>query len=70
MDHNTNILQKGDIVWINGTRFRVPYSFDPAKDNNLLLKKEDPIQTFVAYSGLGPDGCKRAEEIKSKENLI
>lgn len=71
MGYQPNVVNQGDIIYINGVRFRAKYDFNLAKgDNNLLLKKEDIPQTFVAYSGLGPDGCKRAEEIKSKENLI
>lgn len=58
-----NILNKNDIVYINGVRFRVKYDFGEA-DKNLLLKREESPQTYIAYSSLGADGCKTVEQVK------
>ena len=42
MSYQPNILNAGDIVVINGERFRVKYDFNRAKgDKNLLLKFEE-----------------------------
>ena len=52
MSYSIPLVCKGDVVIINGTRFRVKYDFCPAHgDKNLLLKleKNEP-QTFIAYT--------------------
>ena len=49
MGYAPNVVSKGDIVIVNGVRFRVKYDFNLAKgDKNLLLKKENQPNTYVA----------------------
>lgn len=44
-----NVVSAGDIVIINGVRFKVKYDFNLAKgDKNLLLKRESEPNMFIA----------------------
>lgn len=50
MSYSPNVISKGDIVLINGVRFRVRYDFNLAHgDKNLLLKREEEPKTFIAH---------------------
>lgn len=68
MGYQPNILNKGDIVYINGVRLRAKYDFNN-DDKNLLLKREEKPQTYVTFSGLGKDGCRKAEEIDGSNDI-
>lgn len=52
MGYQVPLVSKGDVVIINGVRFRVKYDFVPGHgDKNLLLKMEkNEPQTFVAIT--------------------
>lgn len=51
MSYAPNVVSAGDIVVINGVRFKVKYDFNLAKgDKNLLLKREEEPSVFFAQT--------------------
>ena len=50
--NNQNVVNAGDIVFINGVRFRVKYDFNLAHgDKHLLLRKENEPSVYEAKIG-------------------
>lgn len=49
MGYQPNVVNAGDIVYINGVRFRVRYDFNNARgDKNLLLIREEEPKMYKA----------------------